>query len=73
MFKTFLFAILLVCLVSLVAAQTPGEEILPAGTIVHCTLDEPNFSSHTAEVGDPVLCHTRTLAPLGRYRPMLPT
>jgi hypothetical protein len=66
MLRTFLFAILLVGLVSLAAAQTPGEEFLPAGTILHCTLDEPNFSSRTAEVGDPVLCHTRTLAARGR-------
>ena len=66
MLRIFLFAILLVCLVSFAAAQTPGEEFLPAGTILHCTLDEPNFSSRTAEVGDPVLCHTRTLAARGR-------
>lgn len=65
MFRTFLFAILLVCLVPLAAAQTPGEEFLPAGTILHCTLDEPNFSSRTAEIGDPVLCHTGPLPALG--------
>jgi len=66
MIRTFLFVILLVCLVPLGAAQTPGEEFLPAGTILHCTLDEPNFSSRTAELGDPVLCHTGTLPALGR-------
>ena len=65
MFRTSLFAILLVCLVPLVAAQTPGEEFLPAGTILHCTLDEPNFSSRTAQVGDPVLCHTGALPAIG--------
>jgi hypothetical protein len=32
------------------------EAIVPAGTILHCTLDEPNLSSKTAEPGDPVLC-----------------
>lgn len=66
MFRTLLFANLLVSLVPVALAQTPGAEFLPAGTILQCTLDEPNFSSHTAEVGDPVLCHTRTLSPLGR-------
>jgi len=67
MLRTFVFAILLVCFVPLAAAQTTGEEIVPAGTILHCTLDEPNFSSRTAEIGDPVLCHTRTLAARGRF------
>jgi hypothetical protein len=65
MFRTFVFAILLVCLVPLVVAQTPGEEFLPAGTILHCTLDEPNFSSRTAQIGDPVLCHTGALPAIG--------
>ena len=35
--------------------------ILPAGTLLQCTLDEPNFSSATAEVGDPILCHPRAV------------
>ena len=65
MFRTLLFAILLVGLVPVVLAQTPGEEFLPAGTILHCTLDEPNFSSRTAELGDPILCHTGALPALG--------
>jgi hypothetical protein len=66
MLRTFPFVILLVSLVPVASAQTPGEEFLPAGTILHCTLDEPNFSSRTAELGDPVLCHTGTLPALGR-------
>jgi hypothetical protein len=47
---------------------------VPAGTLLHCTLDEPNFSSQTAQVGDPVLCRTssvemfgRTVIPRGAY------
>lgn len=66
MFRTLLFAILLVGLMPVALAQSPGEEFLPAGTILHCTLDEPNFSSRTAELGDPVLCHAGTLPTLGR-------
>ena len=66
MLRTFPFVILLVSLVPVAWAQTPGEEFLPAGTILRCTLDEPNFSSRTAELGDPVLCHTGTLPALGR-------
>ena len=42
------------------------EVVVPAGTLIHCTLDEPNFSSATAEVGDPVLCHLRSLQQFGR-------
>ena len=42
------------------------EVVVPAGTLIHCTLDEPNLSSATAEVGDPVLCHLRSLQQFGR-------
>ena len=49
------------------AGITRGQDILvPAGTLLHCTLDEPNFSSATAAVGDPVLCHLRTMQEFGR-------
>jgi hypothetical protein len=48
---------------------------VPAGTLLGCTLDEPNFSSQTARAGDPVLCKTttsvemfgRSLIPRGAY------
>jgi hypothetical protein len=39
---------------------------LPAGTLLRCTLDEPNFSSETAEEGDPVLCRTSLQSQFGR-------
>jgi hypothetical protein len=42
------------------------EVVVPAGTLIHCTLDEPNLSSATAEVGDPVLCHLSSLQQFGR-------
>jgi hypothetical protein len=42
------------------------EVVLPAGTLLQCTLNEPNFSSATAEVGDPVLCHLRGLTQFGQ-------
>ena len=44
--------------------------LVPAGTLLQCTLDEPNFSSATAAVGDPVLCHLRTTQEFGR--PLFP-
>lgn len=42
------------------------EEILPAGTLIRCTLDEPNFSTKTADVGDPVVCHLSQLVLFNR-------
>jgi hypothetical protein len=57
---------LLVC-----TAGVHGQDLLvPAGTLLQCTLDEPNFSSATAAVGDPVLCHLRTQQEFGR--PLFP-
>src|ERR1700719_3267270 len=46
------------------------DRLVPAGTLRQCTLDEPNFSSATAAVGDPVLCHLRTMQQFGR--PLFP-
>jgi hypothetical protein len=47
-----------------VAVQAAVKDIIPAGTLLHCTMDEPNFSAKTAMVGDPVLCN---LGPLGSF------
>jgi len=41
------------------SAKSQGQEnevIVPAGTLLRCTLTEPSFSSKTADVGDPVVC-----------------
>jgi len=56
----------LILCVSAIAARAAAtrEEIVPAGTILHCTMDEQNFSSKTAQIGDPVLCH---LGPLNTF------
>ena len=51
-----------------VAVQS--EAVVPAGTLLRCTLDEPNFSSATAQVGDPVLCHATSIEMFGR--PLIP-
>jgi hypothetical protein len=42
------------------------DVVLPAGTLLQCTLNEPNFSSATVEVGDPVLCHLRGMTAFGQ-------
>ncbi len=33
-----------------------AEQIVPAGSLIECTMSEPQFSSKTASLGDPVLC-----------------
>jgi hypothetical protein len=49
------------------AAQTRGQELLvPAGTLLQCTMNEPRFSSATASLGDPVLCHLKSFQEFGR-------
>lgn len=40
--------------------------VLPAGTLLQCTLNEPNLSSKTVDVGDPVLCHLRGITEFGQ-------
>ena len=42
------------------------DVVLPAGTLLQCTLNEPNFSSATVDVGDPVLCHLRGITNFGQ-------
>ena len=53
------------CLPALATAQTK-ETIVPAGSLLQCTLDEPNFSSASAQAGDPVICHARGVQEFGR-------
>ena len=49
------------------AAGVRGQDVLvPAGTLLQCTMEEPNFSSATASVGDPVLCHLKSFQEFGR-------
>jgi hypothetical protein len=54
----------LVVLLSLGASAR--DVVLPAGTLLQCTLNEPNFSSATVDVGDPVLCHLRGITEFGQ-------
>ena len=57
---------LIFCLSTLAArAASTRDEIVPAGTLLHCTMDEPNFSAKTAQAGDPVLCHLGPISSFG--------
>jgi hypothetical protein len=63
--SSFLSATLFTVLALSVGASA-REVVLPAGTLLQCTLNEPNFSSATAQVGDPVLCHLRGVTEFGQ-------
>ena len=59
------FLVLLACLL-FVSSQANAQDILvPAGTLLRCTMNEPNFSSATAQIGDPVLCHLGSVQEFG--------
>ena len=65
--KCHCYALLLCLLVfALTLSAAARDVVLPAGTLLQCTLNEPNFSSATAEVGDPVLCHLRAQTEFGQ-------
>jgi hypothetical protein len=53
-------------LLALAVGVHAQDLLVPAGTLLQCTLDEPNFSSATASVGDPVLCHLKSFQEFGR-------
>lgn len=51
-----------------------GEQLIPAGSLLSCTVSEPRLSSKTADIGDPVLCRVshvelygRSTLPYGTY------
>jgi hypothetical protein len=60
------FAFLVVSMFAFALSSSAREVVLPAGTLLQCTLNEPNFSSATAEVGDPVLCHLKSVTEFGQ-------
>ncbi|HUO60123.1 MAG TPA: hypothetical protein VMU24_05600, partial [Candidatus Acidoferrales bacterium] len=61
--KSWTTLLLLILLGMLPAAlQAENVDLLPAGMLLTCSMDEPQFSAKTAAVGDPVLCHLSTTA-----------
>src|ERR1700690_644494 len=59
-------ALLVLVVITLSLSASAREIVLPAGTLLQCTLNEPNFSSATVDVGDPVLCHLRAHTEFGQ-------
>ncbi len=50
---------------TLTTSASARETVLPAGTLLQCTMNEPNFSSATVAIGDPVLCHLHSVTEFG--------
>jgi hypothetical protein len=51
-----------------------ADRLIPAGSLLSCTVSEPRLSSKTENIGDPVLCHVshvelygRSTVPYGSY------
>jgi hypothetical protein len=64
--KYFAYATLATLIFGLTLTASARDVVLPAGTLLQCTLNEPNFSTATAAVGDPVLCHLRGVTEFGQ-------
>ena len=62
--KVALSALLLLPLVT--PAASFAERLIPAGSIISCTVSEPRLSSKTANIGDPVLCRVSHVEMYGR-------
>jgi|HubBroStandDraft_5_1064220.scaffolds.fasta_scaffold08460_4 hypothetical protein len=59
-------SLLTLTVLSLTLSASARETVLPAGTLLQCTMNEPNFSSATVAVGDPVLCHLHSVTEFGQ-------
>jgi hypothetical protein len=50
----------------LIAPRTSAQQnVVPAGTLLRCTLDEPHLSPDSADVGDPILCRLSAAQRIG--------
>ena len=61
-----LLSLLAVSLFAFTLSASARDVVVPAGTLLQCTLSEPNLSSKTVDVGDPVLCHLRGVTVFGQ-------
>ncbi len=64
--RCLLYGTMVVALLGLTLGASARDVVLPAGTLLQCTLNEPNFSSASVDVGDPVLCHLHEVSEFGR-------
>jgi hypothetical protein len=63
--KSSFFALPL-CFFAFTTNAAAGDTLLPAGTLLQCTLNEPNLSTNTVSIGDPVVCHLRGQVEFGQ-------
>lgn len=63
---TSLFLVVVYSLLLSAAEVRTRDVAVPAGTLLQCTLSEPNFSSATTSVGDPFLCYPRSVQEFGQ-------
>jgi hypothetical protein len=59
-------AIWLLLLLAAPSTLLAGERLIPAGSLISCTVAEPRLSSRTANIGDPVLCQVGHVEVFGR-------
>jgi hypothetical protein len=64
--KSSSLAVVAASLLAFSLSASAREMVLPAGTLLKCTMNEPNFSSSTVAVGDPVLCHLHSVTEFGQ-------
>jgi hypothetical protein len=68
------YPLAVVLLVLPALAIAGAEQLIPSGSVMQCTVSEPNVSSKTTHIGDPVLCrlsrselYGRSTVPYGSY------
>jgi hypothetical protein len=59
------FSLILLSFLGVQQSASAQDVLVPAGTLLRCTLNEPDFSSKSAQVGDPVLCHVSLVQEFG--------
>lgn len=64
--RSFLFVTFVVVSLPFAGNTRAQDTVIPAGTLLRCTINESNFSSSTTEVGDPLICHPGALQEFGR-------
>ena len=64
--KHSLFAATLFLSPAVLSGLAGAEQLVPAGSIIRCTVAEPKISSKTENVGDPVLCQVSHVEAYGR-------
>ena len=64
--RSFPFLIFLLVSLALPKNTRAQNVVIPAGTLLRCTINESNFSSSTTEIGDPLICHPGPLQEFGR-------